>query len=219
METRLWAVVEGLPMRRFSHGCRLQVPKSAMLPGTTGEGLGGGAPYYGDMNTRPRTHRGPLHALQSFTVEAERYMEVTRRLAGLGHNDVHALSAIVEAGDEGVVITPGVLRRRLVLSPAATTALVDRLVGHGLIQRERMSSDGRTVALHATEKARRMGQEMFVVLSESIMERLSGYTPAELKRLIATMHDLTDAAREAREHLESSAATVNGDIPEALSLP
>ena len=47
------------------------------------------------------TRRGPLHALQSFTVEAERYMEVTRRMAGLGHNDVHALSAVVEAADRG----------------------------------------------------------------------------------------------------------------------
>ncbi len=173
----------------------------------------------GVMDTRPVTRRGPLHALQSFTVEAERYMEVTRRLAGLGHNDVHALSAIVEAADEGQIMTPGVLRRRLVLSPAATTALVDRLVGHGLIRRERMTTDGRTVALHATDKARRMGREMFAVLSDSIMERLSSYTPAELEHLIATMHDLTDAARQAREQLEADMVLLNGDAPEPLALP
>jgi len=49
------------------------------------------------MHTRERPPRGPLHVLQAFTAEAERYMEVSRRLAGLGHNDVHAISAVVEA--------------------------------------------------------------------------------------------------------------------------
>lgn len=156
------------------------------------------------MDTPGPPRRGPLHTLQAFTVEAERYMEVTRRLAGLGHNDVHALSAIVEAGREGRVMTPGMLRRRLVLSPAATTALVDRMVGHGLLRREKAATDGRTVELWATDRARLMGREMFVVLSEAIMERLAAYTPAEQERLVVMMNDLTDAARLAREHLEAT---------------
>ncbi len=171
------------------------------------------------MDTRTRPPRGPLHALQAFTVEAERYMEVTRRLAGLGHNDVHALSAVVEAADQGHVMTPGALRRRLVLSPAATTALVDRLVGHGLLRRERAMTDGRTVELHATEDARRMGREMFMALSEEIMECLSEYTPAETARLISMMHELTDAARRARARLEESSLPVNGVYPDAPAWP
>ncbi|RMB61948.1 MarR family winged helix-turn-helix transcriptional regulator [Tessaracoccus antarcticus] len=164
------------------------------------------------MDTRRETRGGPLHALQSFTVEAERYMEVTRRLAGLGHNDVHALSAVVEAADHGEIMTPGALRRRLVLSPAATTALVDRLVVHGLIRRERMTTDGRTVALLATDRARRIGRDMFVVLSDSIMERLQKYPADELERFVATIHELTDAARQAREQLE------NSSVPDAADL-
>lgn len=162
------------------------------------------------MELHSRAPRGPLHALQSFTVEAERYMEVTRRLAGLGHNDVHALSAVVEASKEGHIMTPGALRRRLVLSPAATTALVDRLVGHGLLRREKAVSDGRTVELHATDDARRMGKEMFLALSEEIMERVSEYSPQEQKNLVAMMHDLSDAARRARERLEREAVDING---------
>lgn len=160
-----------------------------------------------ELRSRPR---GPLHALQSFTVEAERYMEVTRRLAGLGHNDVHAMSAVVEAAKEGHVMTPGALRRRLVLSPAATTALVDRLVGHGLLRREKAISDGRTVELHATDDARRMGKEMFLALSEEIMERVSEYSLAEQEQLVAMMHDLTDAAKRARERLERESADPTG---------
>ncbi len=168
------------------------------------------------MHTRDRLPRGPLHALQAFTVEAERYMEVTRRLAGLGHNDVHAISAVVEATKEGEVMTPGALRRRLVLSPAATTALVDRLVGHGLLRREKAATDGRTVELHATEEARDMGRSMFMVLSEEIMDRVLTYTPEEQQRLVTMMGDLTEAARRARERLEDDALPVNGvaaDVP------
>ncbi len=162
------------------------------------------------MHTRDRLPRGPLHALQAFTVEAERYMEVSRRLAGLGHNDVHALSAVVEAGKQGEVMTPGLLRRRLVLSPAATTALVDRLVAHGLLRREKAATDGRTVELHATDEAREMGRSMFLALSEEIMERVSSYTPMEQERLISMMHELTQAAKRARERLEEEALPLNG---------
>ncbi|MEO7586481.1 MAG: MarR family transcriptional regulator [Arachnia sp.] len=165
------------------------------------------------------TRRGPLHALQSFTVEAERYMEVTRRMAGLGHNDVHALSAVVEAADRGEILTPGALRRRLILSPAATTALVDRLVGHGLIRRERMTTDGRTVALLATDKARHIGRDMFVVLSDSIMERLNNYPADELERFVATIHDLTEAARRAREQLECAAAPAPVELRDVVGTP
>ncbi|MDO5736444.1 MAG: MarR family transcriptional regulator [Propionibacteriaceae bacterium] len=169
------------------------------------------------MNSREMTRRGPLHTLQSFTVEAERYMEVTRRVVGLGHNDVHALSSVVEADEQGEVMTPGILRRRLVLSPAATTALVDRLVGHGLIVRHKTVADGRTVELHATPKAHLMGREMFVVLSEAIMDRLSGYTPSEVDLLITMMRDLTGAARSAREYLEARTDCVDGLVAEGAS--
>lgn len=172
------------------------------------------------MNSRDSTRQRPLHALQSFTVEAERYMEVTRRLAGLGHNDVHALSAVVEADELGRIMTPGLLRRRLILSPAATTALVDRLVNHGLIRREKAISDGRTVELHATDKARLMGREMFKVLSESIMERLASYSASEVDQLIVAMHDLTAAARQARERLEARAEMpVDGAPLNGAALP
>lgn len=170
------------------------------------------------MTNSGMTRRGPLHALQSFTVEAERYMEVTRRLAGLGHNDVHALSALVEAAEQGETMTPGLLRRRLVLSPAATTALVDRLVAHGLIRREKTLTDGRTVELHATERARVMGREMFEVLSTAVMERLSNYTPSEVEHLIAMMRDLTDAARQAREELEDGSGPVTDTVLRQIAL-
>lgn len=171
------------------------------------------------MNTRERTQRGPLHALQSFTVEAERYMEVTRRLAGLGHNDVHAMSAVVEAAELGNVMTPGTLRRRLVLSPAATTALVDRLVAHGLLRREKATTDGRTVELHATPDARRMGREMFSTLSEEIMECLDGYSAEECTQMIVMIRDLTNAARRARERLESDAVPVDAAVADVPAWP
>lgn len=152
-------------------------------------------------------------------MEAERYMEVSRRLAGLGHNDVHALSAVVEASKEGQVMTPGALRRRLVLSPAATTALVDRLVGHGLLRREKAMTDGRTVELHATDEARLLGRSMFMALSEEIMERVSSYTPAEQQALITIMQDLTDAARRARERMEDDSLPLSGAASDAPAWP
>lgn len=171
------------------------------------------------MHNRERPPAGPLQVLQAFTVEAERYMEVSRRLAGLGHNDVHALSAVVEAAKHGEVMTPGVLRRRLVLSPAATTALVDRLVANGMLRRKKAATDGRTVELHATDEARHMGKCMFLALSEEIMERVMSYTPHEQQQLITMMSDLTDAAKRARERLEQESLPLNGSASEVPVWP
>ena len=171
------------------------------------------------MHTRDRPPGGPLQVLQAFTVEAERYMEVSRRLAGLGHNDVHALSAVVEAAKHGEVMTPGTLRRRLVLSPAATTALVDRLVAHGLLRREKAVTDGRTVELHATAEARQMGRCMFMALSEEIMDQVMSYTPQQQQQLITMMTELTDAARRARERLEDGSLPLNGSAPDVPAWP
>lgn len=166
--------------------------------------------YDGGMSTGPDPRiRAALRALQAFTVEAERYMEVSRRREGMGHNDVHAISAISMAADSGSPMTPGRLAKRLVLSPAATTALLDRLERHNLIERIPVAHDGRTTWLQPTPKCREMGRDMFRQLSISLGARLEQLDDTEMDLLMRVMAELTDGAADARRALEDGAENAN----------
>ncbi|MFV0428436.1 MAG: MarR family winged helix-turn-helix transcriptional regulator [Arachnia sp.] len=156
------------------------------------------------MNAPPPRELAPQRALQAFTMEAERYMEVARRQMGLGHNDVRGLTAVVQTAQRGGTLTPSGLAEELVLSPAATTALLDRLEGRGHLRRAPSQSDARSVELLPTPQARQVGREMFVVLSEAIQARLDQYSPAEVARFVDMINDLTQATVAARGWLEDS---------------
>ena len=60
----------------------------------------------------------------------------------------------------GEVLTPGRLAEELGLSPAATTALVDRLTAAGLVERVRDLPDRRQVRLRLTGTAQQLGAEL-----------------------------------------------------------
>jgi DNA-binding MarR family transcriptional regulator len=60
----------------------------------------------------------------------------------------------------GEVLTPGRLAEEVGLSPAATTALVDRLTAAGLVERVRDLPDRRQVRLRLTGTAQQLGAEL-----------------------------------------------------------
>ena len=60
----------------------------------------------------------------------------------------------------GAVLTPGRLAQELGLSAAATTALVDRLVRAGLVERVRDLPDRRQVRLQLTAGAQQLGADL-----------------------------------------------------------
>lgn len=153
------------------------------------------------------------NVLREFTTEAERYIEVARRRHQLAHNDVHALAAIIEEQDAGRVLTPGGLRRRLILSPSATTALIDRMVHMGLVGRHGIPGDGRTVGLLVTDLGRVHGRRMFVELGAHIGQALGAYEPEQVELLMRMLVDLTGATRRARQELADADAPPTGEPP------
>ncbi|HET8642128.1 MAG TPA: MarR family transcriptional regulator [Pseudonocardiaceae bacterium] len=75
--------------------------------------------------------------------------------SGLNPTDRRALQLLDELSGEPVTV--GALATRLGLSPAATTALVDRLVGANLVERVRDLPDRRRIRIQLTPAARRLG--------------------------------------------------------------
>ena len=156
--------------------------------------------------SKRRSVAATLAALESFTQETERSLEVVRRREGLAHNDVHALNALVAAQEDGIILTPGDLHRTLVLSPAAVTALLDRLEDQDLIKRSPGVEDARTVAVEPTERAHGVVERVFQGLAEQLATALDGSSGPELDAVTQLLTSLAEAAIDARLKVDDSTA-------------
>lgn len=130
-------------------------------------------------------------------------MEVARRREGMGHNDVHALTAIVAGDRAGDPLTPSTLRARVLLSASATTTVIDRLVGKGLVERRERNGDARMVALVPTQRGSELGPAMFEALNARTMDVLESHPPDHTALVLSVVRELTDAARRAQQDVEA----------------
>jgi hypothetical protein len=81
-----------------------------------------------------------LGAVRALAEALEHFDDAAARALGVGRSDLRALNQL-----EDGPLPAGVLAARLGLSSGATTALVDRLVGAGLVTRQDRADDGRKV--------------------------------------------------------------------------
>lgn len=143
-----------------------------------------------------------LDLLRQMSMEVHAYLTDAARDAGLGPVDVACLGIARQAERDGEQLTAGSLGRRLGLSPAATTALLDRMSRHGLIVRDRAAHDGRVVVVRTTAKARVLGRAMFEQLNAHYAHTLTdqGASADALADLLRHLVSATEQAREARGH-------------------
>jgi DNA-binding MarR family transcriptional regulator len=92
---------------------------------------------------------GSLQALREVIAAGGRVRHVIARRAGLTESDLVAMEHLLRepAG-------PGELARRLDVSTAAATGLVDRLVGRGHVERRPHAEDRRRTTVEVTESGR-----------------------------------------------------------------
>lgn len=125
------------------------------------------------------------------------YTELGRLFAdwlGLHSTDAVALLEITAADERGTPLSPARLSERILLSPSATTALLNRLEAAGHVVRSREHADRRLVTLrggaHVQERAdeyfRPLGAQMDAVMAKYPPEMLAGFE-ALLADLCGTM--------------------------------
>lgn len=140
-----------------------------------------------------------VRQLQQFAIASERYVDVTGSRHDMHRTDLHALHIITRAEQAGEHPTASELGTRLGLTPAAVTALVDRLEDSGHARRERNDRDRRRVRVVTTEKARQDGRRMFRPLAEALASVIQQYD--EQDRLL-----LTDFLAKVTEAVEGTLA-------------
>lgn len=134
-----------------------------------------------------------MQALRAYTETAERVIDQHGALRGVRRTDLKTLSFVISRASEGCPATPKELARRLGLTTAATTAVVDRLVEHGHARREPSTRDRRSVEIHATDSALAEGRAIFQPISAATLDSLRDFSDEELATTLRVVRAATSA--------------------------
>lgn len=133
------------------------------------------------MSSTPK--QGLIEAIGQLVVRwqdaTQKFDETVGDLYGLNAAERHCLSFLWPGAQAASAIA-----REINLTPAAVTALIDRLEGRGLVRREPDPGDRRKVMVRATEKTAALTAETYLPLGEAGAALLSNYSDAELEVIL-----------------------------------
>lgn len=114
----------------------------------------------------------------------QRYDETVGEIYGLNAAERLCLSFLWDGPK-----TASAIARHVRLTPAAVTALIDRLEKRGFVRRTPDASDRRKVLVEQAEEARRVTAEAYLPLGEAGAKSLAKYSAAELTVFLAVLRD------------------------------
>lgn len=133
--------------------------------------------------------------------------QIGRLFAGrhdVAANDFRALLHIMVAESAGTPLTAGELRKRMGMSGAAITYLVERMIASGHLRRESDPADRRKVILRVAEHGIHVARGFFTPLAEQTRIALAGFSDAELRAAHRTFTALIDAMDAFRAQLDAT---------------
>lgn len=129
-------------------------------------------------------------AMQRYQRSVQSFDDAVGRALGLGPADMRCLDILSEGPRAA-----GELSTATGLRPAATTALIDRLVVKGFVERRPSEVDRRQVLVAMTEEGARRTWEAYGPMVTEGQQAFASFTIAELER----MRDLLDGFTELTE--------------------
>jgi DNA-binding MarR family transcriptional regulator len=132
-------------------------------------------------------------AVQRYQRSTQAFDDTVGRRLGLGPSDVRCLDWLADGPK-----TAGQLSQATGLRPAATTALIDRLVAKGLVERVRDDTDRRQVLVQMTELGHARTWELYGPLAMEGRKLLARLRISDLDlmlRQLESMRELTDRHR------------------------
>ena len=136
-------------------------------------------------------------ALQAYQRSVQAFDDEVGREMGLGPADLRCLDWLT-----GGPLTAGQLSVATGLRPAATTALVDRLVARGLIERAPSTSDRRQVLVQMTDEGRRQTWQYYGPLVASGAPLLAELSDEQLTFMRDYLKTITDITEQHRQQVE-----------------
>lgn len=150
--------------------------------------------WYGTDDTRPAV--AVLTALERYRAADAALRGRTRASMRMNETDVRAIRLLVNADVDGV--SPRDLAKRLDISSASTTILLDRLERSGHVERRPHATDRRSIVVVPTPKARAdavatlgLVDDRMLAVAESLDESSARTIAAFLQRLAAALDGTT----------------------------
>ncbi|HTI74435.1 MAG TPA: MarR family winged helix-turn-helix transcriptional regulator [Mycobacterium sp.] len=157
----------------------------------------------------PKAARAALESViaadvRAMTAESD---QIGRHFAGrhdVAANDFRALLHIMVAETSGVPLTAGDLRRRMGVSGAAITYLVERMIASGHVRREADPADRRKVLLRVADHGMDVARGFFSPLADHTRRALAGISDDDLAAAHRTFTAVVDAMRAFRNELDAN---------------
>ncbi|MEB4208882.1 MarR family winged helix-turn-helix transcriptional regulator [Mycobacterium sp. 94-17] len=149
--------------------------------------------------------------LRAVTAQSDRIGRHFARRNDVSGTDFHALLHIMVAESAGEPLTAAQLRRRMDVSPAAITYLVDRMIEAGHVRRERDLQDRRKTLLRYEEPGMALARSFFTPLGAELHTALAGLPDRDL----AAAHRVLTTMIEAMASFESRLVATTPKASEA----
>lgn len=143
-----------------------------------------------------------MERLRTFAAD---YTDLTHHLArwlGVHSADAAALAEILYAEDAGRPLSPARLARRIGLSSAATSSLLNRLENADLLIRTREHDDRRIVTLRSVPAVGMLAGRFFAPLTERVSGVLDDVDPAILEQFCDVLGRLHEAMTDVVDHID-----------------
>ncbi|MDX1455482.1 MAG: MarR family transcriptional regulator [Gammaproteobacteria bacterium] len=115
-------------------------------------------------------------------------------------------------------MTPGELAKRISLSPATITGIVDRLEKRGLVTRERSQEDKRKVVIALTPAGEQQVEQMPPPLHETFLRRLEQLSEDEQDEIDEVLAKIVDMM-EAQDMADSPLYATDAPLPATTLSP
>ena len=145
--------------------------------------------------------------VRALTAESD---QIGHNFAGrhaLAANDFRALLHVTVAESGGEPLTAGELSKRMGMSGAAITYLVERMIVSGHLLRDSDPADRRKVMLRVAEHGMEVAREFFAPLAEYTHDSLAGLADRDLAVAHRVFGALIDAMSAFRMQLDGHGAT------------
>lgn len=133
--------------------------------------------------------------LQRFTAASQDLGRAFGTTHGIHHTAARAILELMNAERAGKPMTAGQLGELLQLTPAAVTALVDRMAASGHVARKQDPTDRRRMMLLVKPAAMLLGEQFFRPLAQDLHTLMSNYSDKDLELIGRFLQDSTAVVR------------------------
>jgi len=159
--------------------------------------------WYGDA---PRVDAvDVLNALRRYRSAESAAQRRTREALGIGENALLALRVLLEAEERGRTVNAKDLAEELGITAASTSALVDRLVRSGHVERHPDPSDRRGVILTASGTSMRQVLQVLDQLDTRANEAVDLLSPEDRAVVVAFLEQMARVVDDAEPADERTA--------------